>query len=65
MNRGFFILRAGLGRNDLIMRPSIWVDSICACNNLGIFFIFWAFFNYDLKGINFHLKNINFENRYI
>ena len=23
------------------------------CNNLGVFFTFWAFFNFELKGINF------------
>ena len=28
---------AGLGRDDLIVRPSIWAGPIRACNNLCIF----------------------------
>ena len=58
----FNTLTAGLGRDDLIIRPSIWAGLIRACNNLDIFFIFWAFFNFDLEGINFDLKSINFQN---
>ena len=63
-NKQLKIMAASLGRNDLIMRPSIWAGAIHACNNLGIFFIFWAIFNFDLKGINFDLKGISFQNWY-
>ena len=54
------LLSAGLGRDRLIAKSSMWVDPIRACNKLGIFFIFRAFFNFDLKVINFDLKGINF-----
>ena len=45
----WFILSQKLGRDGLIMRPSIWTGPIHTCNNI---LIFWAFFNFDLKGIN-------------
>ena len=34
---------AGLGRDDLIMRPLIWADPIHACNNPTIFSFFGHF----------------------
>ena len=47
------LITVGLGRDGFKMRPSIWVGLICVCNNLSFFFIFWVFFNFDIKRYQF------------
>ena len=53
----FLCSPAGLGQDDLIMKPSIWAGSIRASYNLGIFLIFRAFSILILKVLILTLKD--------